>query len=74
MGLTIGSMLNSWSRDRLSSEYVQKSRPTESTRICMVETFNRDWVATVYFPNRYFHRHDNGYNGLQWLFKNLGGQ
>ena len=40
----------------------------------MVETFNRDWVATVYFSNRYFHIHHNGYNGLQWLFKNLGGQ
>ena len=40
----------------------------------MVETFNRDWRATVYFPNRYFHIHDNGYNGLQWLFKNLGDQ
>ena len=24
------------------------------TRICMVETINRDWVARVYFPNRYF--------------------
>ena len=40
----------------------------------MVETFNRDWVATVYFSNRYFHIHYNGYNGLQWLLKNLEGQ
>lgn len=66
MGQTIRFMLNSWSRDRLSSEYVQKAR--------LQETFNRDWVARVYFPNRYFHIHHNGYNGLQWLFKNLGGQ
>ena len=44
--------------------------PTESTRICMVETFNRDWVARVYFPNRYFHIHHmvtmvyNGYSKI----------
>ena len=32
-----------------------------------------DWVARVYFPNRYFHI-DHNASCLQWLLKNLGGK
>ena len=32
-GLRIGFMLNSWSRDRLSSEYVQKARLQRLPRV-----------------------------------------
>ena len=35
----------------------------------MAERFNRDWVATVYFPNRYFHIHHNVYNGYSKIWE-----